>query len=102
MSQDRETRGGMVNSNRRDNRRHDDDDDDDSTQLDRLWGKAKGFASRKKAFMPNARYSTHNDTLELLEREEEEEERSHHAHSFNNNNKYRNGSFSSKGIFDDV
>ena len=72
--------------------------DNEVDHLDRLWGKAKGFASRKKAFLPNARYSSsggggegEGDRVELLE------DSSHSLNGFRSAMPNRN-----KGIFDDI
>lgn len=77
-------------------------DEEDSTQLERLWGKAKGFAKRKKEFLPTARYSLNRedneDQVELLEVEEEL------STSFATNGKFRHGGHvvAGKGLFDDI
>ena len=78
--------------------------EEEESHLDRLWGKAKGFASRKKVYLPRAKYTSSpggqageedGDTLELLE-------------DVNmSSNGYRNsssgiGTNRNKGIFDDI
>ena len=73
-----------------------DDDDDDDLSITRLWGKAKGFASKKKNSSISARYSRttspdggDDDQVELLRMEP----RTSHTHI---------GPSSSRGIFDDI
>ena len=68
--------------------------DDGVDHLDRLWGKAKGFASRKKAFLPNGRYSSSEGgkgEVELLEGS------THSLNGFRSATPNRN-----IGIFDDI
>lgn len=99
MSQEREVDRDRFS--RRGDRR-DPLDDEDVTQLDRLWGKAKGFASRKKTLLPTARYSSSkNDDggeLELLENIDPAPRRIDPAPRLNG---FRSTS-SNKGIFDDI
>ena len=81
--------------------------EEEEGRIDRLWGKAKGFASRKKVYLPKARFKStgggrgqeggdDGDTLELLE------------DMTPSRNGYRNTGGASgtgnrnKGIFDDI
>jgi hypothetical protein len=83
-------------------------DEDDNSQIERLWNKAKGFASSRTVKLPSARYSPRRndeeeDKVELLETEEDS------FTTFNNDTANSNGfrksfypSSNNKGIFDDI
>uniref|UniRef100_A0A1X7UMF4 Kinesin motor domain-containing protein n=3 Tax=Amphimedon queenslandica TaxID=400682 RepID=A0A1X7UMF4_AMPQE len=81
--------------------------EEEEGHIDRLWGKAKGFASRKKVYLPKARFKStgggrsqdgedDGDTLELLE------EIPASRNGYRNTGGGGTGINRNKGIFDDL
>ena len=73
---------------------------DDENSLQRIWSKAKGFASQKKTDL-QARYTRgRDDEIELLDNSTREETRVSNSRSGSRTWQHRNEP--NKGIFDDI